>query len=101
MSGRMASPVACYFFIIKYCLASAKLQNFSVMTRFSGENRRPSTVMRDNMVHEAYRRLQQDTGEYFRFLPREFVYDRIRQQTGLCTKTIAFILNHTKWQEVK
>ena len=71
------------------------------MTRFSGENRRPSTVMRDNMVHEAYSQLRQQTGEYFRFLPREFVYERIRQQTGLCTKTIAFILNHTRWQEVK
>ena len=71
------------------------------MTRFSGENRRPSTVMRDNSVHEAYRQLQKETGDYFHFLPREFVYERIRQQTGLCTKTIAFILNHTRWQEVK
>lgn len=58
------------------------------MTRFSGENRRPSTVLRDNAVHEAYRQLQQETGEYFRFLPREFVYERIRQRTGLCTKTL-------------
>lgn len=101
MPGKYPRPVVCYFFIIKYCLAFAKLQKFSVMTRFSGENRRPSTVMRDNSVHEAYRQLQQETGEYFRFLPREFVYDQIRQRTGLCTKTIAFILNHTKWQEVK
>ena len=70
------------------------------MTRFSGENRRPSTVMRDNSVHETYQQLQKETGDYFRFLPREFIYDQIRQRTGLCTKTIAFILNHTKWQEV-
>lgn len=70
------------------------------MTRFSGENRRPSTVVRDNSVHQAYEELQQETGEYFRFLPREFLYERIRQQTGLCTKTIAFILNHTRWQEI-
>ena len=71
MPGKYPRPVVCYFFIIKYCLAFAKLQNFSVMTRFSGENRRPSTVLRDNSVHEAYRQLQKETGEYFRFLPRE------------------------------
>lgn len=53
--------------------------------------------MRDNSVHEAYQELQQEAGAYFQFLPRGHIYDRIRQRTGLCTKTIAFILNHTQW----
>lgn len=71
------------------------------MTRFSGKKRRPSTIVRDNMVHEVYTRLKDETGMYFQFLPREYVYNRIKQRTGLCTKTIAFILNHTQWQDVK
>ena len=53
------------------------------------------------MVHEVYTRLKDETGMYFQFLPREYVYNRIKQRTGLCTKTIAFILNHTQWQDVK
>ena len=69
------------------------------MTRFSGKERRPSTVVRDNMVHEAYQELQLEAGGYFKLLPRGHIYDHIRQRTGLCTKTIAFILNHTRWQD--
>ena len=71
------------------------------MTRFSGENRRPSTVVRDNSVHEAYREVCKETGKLSSFVAKSYIYDRIRQRTGLCTKTIAFILNHTRWQEVK
>ena len=65
------------------------------MTRFSGKNRRPSTVIRDNAVHEAYEEVCREAGEYAALLPREYIYGKIHEKTGLCMKTIAFILNHT------
>lgn len=65
------------------------------MTRFSGKNRRPSTVFRDNKVHEAYEKVCRELGEYSRLVPRLHIYEKVKERTGLCSKTIAFILNHT------
>ena len=65
------------------------------MTRFYGKNRRPSTVVRDNMVHRVYDDVCKELGKCAGLVPREFIYNEIRERTGLCTKTIAFILNHT------
>lgn len=66
------------------------------MTRFSGNRRRPSTVARDNAVHSAYEELRSELGGYADLVPRGYVYDRLSEKTGLCTKTVAFILNHTE-----
>lgn len=66
------------------------------MTRFSGKNRRPSTVFRDNKVHEAYHDLCIELGSMSRFVSKQYIYARISALTGLCSKTIAFILNHTR-----
>ena len=69
------------------------------MTRFSGKNRRPSTVFRDNMVHEAYEEICKGLGEYSRLVPRQHIYEKVKAMTGLSTKTIAYILNHTEKEE--
>ena len=69
------------------------------MTRFSGKNRRPSTVFRDNKVHEAYEEICKELGEYSRLVPRQHIYEKVKERTGLSTKTIAYILNHTEKEE--
>jgi len=66
------------------------------MARAMGENRRRSTIIRDNEVHKLYDEVRQEAGKYFRELPRSTVYAVIGEQTGLCAKTIAYILNHTR-----
>lgn len=65
------------------------------MTRFSGKNRRESTVLRDDKVHEIYAEIRAELGELTDVISRQYIYERIKMKTGLCTKTIAFILNHT------
>ena len=65
------------------------------MTRFSGKNRRESTIIRDNEVHKAYDELCSKLGCVVRFVSKQYIYEQIRLRTGLCPKTIAFILNHT------
>jgi len=69
------------------------------MARTSSENRRESTIVRDNSVHEVYDSVIVDLGEYAYLVPKSYIYERIRERTGLCHKTIAFILNHTKMRE--
>lgn len=65
------------------------------MTRFSGKNRRESTILRDNKVHEIHAELRAELGGLADVVSRQYIYERIKMRTGLCTKTIAFILNHT------
>lgn len=60
------------------------------------KERRSSTVVRDNMVHAAYRETVEELGDIAPFVAKSYIYERIRARTGLCTKTIAYILNHTR-----
>lgn len=56
---------------------------------------RQSTVVRNNMVFSIYDELKKEYGEVFNFIVREFIYEKIKERTGLHTKTIAKILNHS------
>lgn len=64
--------------------------------RATGAERRPSTVLRDDTVLGIYEELQEELGELFCVVSKSYIYDRIRERTGLCHKTIAFILNHAE-----
>lgn len=66
------------------------------MPRFSDENRRKSTVIRDNHVLDAYKEMMDSLGELAHAVSKSYIYDRLKERTGLCTKTIAFIINHVK-----
>lgn len=67
------------------------------MNRYSGKKRRPSTQIRDNCVHEIYRQITSDMGSLKNVVSKSYIYEQIHQRTGLCVKTIAYILNHTKY----
>lgn len=65
------------------------------MTRFSGRNRRESTIIRDNQVIDVYREVMDELGvELSRAVSKQYIYNKVRERTGLCTKTIAFIINY-------
>jgi len=69
------------------------------MAKFSGENhdkRRTSTVKRHDEVHEAYDEVIRELGAMVRAVSKAYIYERIKQRTGLCVKTIAYVLNHTE-----
>jgi len=64
--------------------------------RNANAERRPSTVIRDNTVLGIYKELSEELGSLIHVVSRTYIYDRIKERTGLCHKTIAFILNHTR-----
>lgn len=70
------------------------------MARIRGKERRPSTIIRDNMVHDAYDKICDEMGEYANFVAKQYIYEKIREETGLCLKTIAYILNHTDREDI-
>lgn len=57
--------------------------------------RRSSTIVRDNVVHSIYDRIMSDLGELRHAVSKLYIYDLIKKETSLSTRTIAFILNHT------
>lgn len=61
----------------------------------TSENRRISTVVRYNSVHDEYNKVVEELGEYAFLVPKTYVYNMICKRTGLCAKTVAYILNHT------
>lgn len=65
------------------------------------KSQRPSTQIRNNQVISIYEQLKNSEkyADFFHLLPRSFIYDKIREQTGLCYKTIADILNHREKEE--
>lgn len=58
------------------------------MTRYFGKERRPSTLIRDNEVHEAYEEVCRDIGDMARLLPKEYLYEKVKEKIGLCTRTV-------------
>ena len=64
------------------------------MTRYSDNNRRGSTVKRDEYVLDIYQDILNELGELANAVSKSYIYEKIRDRTGLCTKTIAFIINH-------
>lgn len=69
------------------------------MARKYGKDRRESTVIRDNYVHGIYYELAKEIGSLVNVVSKSYIYDYIGKKTGLCAKTIAYILNHTRWDE--
>lgn len=70
------------------------------MARKSGRNRRESTIIRDNSVHTAYRELCASIGNIIYNVSKAYIYEELHKRTGLCSKTIAYILNHTEEVEI-
>ena len=62
---------------------------------------RPSTMVRNKQVISIYEELKNSEkySDFFHLLPRSFIYDKIKEQTGLSHKTIADILNHREKEE--
>lgn len=58
--------------------------------------RRESTVVRDNQIHQMYEDILSELGELKVAVSKTYIYERIREQTKLSIRTISYILNHTR-----
>ena len=62
-------------------------------------NRRLSSVLRDNLVHEMYREELERLGEVGMYVSKEYLYRKIGERTGLSVRSVSYILNHTERSE--
>lgn len=58
--------------------------------------KRESTSIRDNEVHKLFHEITKELGELSFAVSKNYIYERIKEKTKLSTRTISFIINHTK-----
>lgn len=59
-------------------------------------NRRFSSMLRYNMIHDMYKDELEKLGELAGYVSKEYIYGKIKEKTGLSVRSISFILNHTR-----
>lgn len=62
---------------------------------------RDSSVIRYNEVHDMYDKIIKDLGDISAYVSNGYIYDKIREKTGLSTRHISRILNHTKRKDLR
>lgn len=65
------------------------------MTKNLRKEKRQSTKIRAREVLQAYSEIKKELGELAYVVSKNYLYGRIQEKTGLCYKTIAFIINHS------
>jgi hypothetical protein len=65
------------------------------MPKLQNKNRRESTSVRDNEIHQLYNSIINELGDLACFVSKSYIYGLIRDKTKLSIRSISFILNHT------
>lgn len=63
----------------------------------SDDKRGLKTVLRHNYVHELYAELRGRLGIYPDAVAKGTIYEYLSRKSGLSTKKVAYILNHTRY----
>lgn len=62
---------------------------------------RDSSIIRYNEIHDMYDKIIKDLGDVSVYVPKGYIYDKIKERTGLSTRHISRILNHTKKKDLR
>ena len=70
------------------------------MTKHRIRDNQSIRVINDhNEVHAIHEELRTQLGELYYAISKSYLYSLISQRTGYCTKSIAYILNHTSCKD--
>lgn len=68
--------------------------------RLHENKRRISSILRDNMVHDIYEDELAKLGGLSRYVSKEYLYRKVQERIGLSIRTISYIINHTRKEEI-
>jgi hypothetical protein len=63
-------------------------------------NRRMSSILRDNLVHDIYQEELGKLGNAGRYISKEYLYGKVKERVGLSIRSISFIINHTRKRNI-
>ena len=70
--------------------------NDAIVDGIGERGMRDSSIIGYNEVHDMYDKIIKDLGDISAYVSKNYIYDKIRERTGLSTRHISRILNHTK-----
>ena len=75
--------------------------NDAIVDGIGERGMRDSSIIRYNEVHDMYDKIIKDLGDISAYVSKNYIYDKIRERTGLSTRHISRILNHTKKRDLR
>lgn len=75
--------------------------NDAIVDGISERGMRDSSIIRYNEIHDMYDKIIKDLGDVSAYVSKGYIYDKIKERTGLSTRYISRILNHTKKRDLR
>lgn len=75
--------------------------NDAIVDGISERGMRDSSIIRYNEIHDMYDKIIKDLGDVSAYVSKGHIYDKIKERTGLSTRHISMILNHTKRKDLR
>lgn len=75
--------------------------NDAIVDGISERGMRDSSIIRYNEIHDMYDKIIKDLGDVLAYVSKGYIYDKIKERTGLSTRHISRILNHTKRKDLR
>lgn len=60
---------------------------------------RQSTINRNRLILKYYNIVVNQLGEYSNLVPRSYIYEKVSEITGYCTKKIRDVVNHFRSED--
>ena len=75
--------------------------NDAIVDGIGERGMRDSSIIRYNEIHDMYDKIIKDLGDVSAYVSKGDIYDKIKDKTGLSTRHISRILNHTKKRDLR
>lgn len=75
--------------------------NDAIVDGIGERGMRYSSIVRYNEVHNMYDKIIKDLGDISAYVFKNYIYDKIRERTGLSIRHISRILNHTRRKDLR
>ena len=75
--------------------------NDAIVDGIGERGMRDSSIIGYNEVHDMYDKIIKDLGDMSAYISKGYIYDKIKERTGLSTRHISRILNHTKRKDLR
>lgn len=75
--------------------------NDAIVDGIGERGMRYSSIVRYNEVHNMYDKIIKDLGDISAYVSKNYIYDKIRERTGLSIGHISRILNHTRRKDLR
>lgn len=75
--------------------------NDAIVDGIGERGMRDSSIIRYNEIRDMYDKIIEELGDISAYVSKNYIYNRIKERTGLSVRHISRILNHTKRKDLR